>query len=77
MYGYCTNSDRWGCYRAGKDGLLPPVMSGKLKSKSTITFGEVTVCARVPRGDWIWPGYQINFHITIFTELAFTLSIYV
>ncbi|XP_060553343.1 beta-1,3-glucan-binding protein-like [Ruditapes philippinarum] len=55
LYGYCTNSDHWGCYRSGKDGLLPPVMSGKLKSKSTIKFGEVTVVARVPRGDWIWP----------------------
>ncbi|WAR12517.1 BGBP-like protein [Mya arenaria] len=41
MWGYCTNADRYGCVRHGRDGLLPPVMSGKLKSKKTVTFGEV------------------------------------
>ncbi|WAR12521.1 BGBP-like protein, partial [Mya arenaria] len=30
-------------------------MSGKLKSKKTVTFGEVCVRARIPQGDWIWP----------------------
>ncbi|XP_052819270.1 beta-1,3-glucan-binding protein-like [Mya arenaria] len=55
IWGYCTNADRWGCIRHGKDGLLPPVMSGKLKSKKTVTFGEVCVRARIPQGDWIWP----------------------
>ncbi|XP_052817726.1 beta-1,3-glucan-binding protein-like [Mya arenaria] len=55
MWGYCTNADRYGCVRHGRDGLLPPVMSGKLKSKKTVTFGEVCVRARVPQGDWIWP----------------------
>lgn len=56
LYGYCTNADRYGCYRAGKDGVLPPVMSGKITSKNTIRFGKVEVRARTPRGDWIWPG---------------------
>ncbi|XP_060563567.1 beta-1,3-glucan-binding protein-like [Ruditapes philippinarum] len=55
MYGYCTNADRYGCLREGKYGTLPPVMSGKIKSKSAIRFGSVEVRARVPRGDWIWP----------------------
>ncbi|XP_060553353.1 beta-1,3-glucan-binding protein-like [Ruditapes philippinarum] len=56
MYGYCTNADRYGCYRRGSDGILPPVMSGKIKSKTNIRFGVVEVMARIPRGDWIWPG---------------------
>lgn len=56
LYGYCTNSDRYGCYREGQHGCLPPVMSGKLKSKSTIRFGKVEVRARIPRGEWLWPG---------------------
>lgn len=55
MYGYCTNADRWGCHREGRYGILPPVMSGKIKSKATIKFGSVEVRARTPCGDWIWP----------------------
>ena len=60
MYGYCTNADRYGCYRRGSDGILPPVMSGKIKSKANIRFGVVEVMARIPRGDWIWPGISQN-----------------
>jgi len=55
LYGYCTNNDRYGCVRDGHFGTLPPVMSGKIKSTKTITFGKVEVRARTPCGDWIWP----------------------
>lgn len=55
IWGTCTNSDRYGCVREGKNGLLPPIMSGKVKSKKTIKFGRVDVRAKIPKGDWIWP----------------------
>merc|ERR1712226_860806 len=55
LWGVCTNADRYGCVRHGRDGVLPPVMSGKLKSKPTIRYGHVEVRARTPCGDWIWP----------------------
>ncbi|XP_052818189.1 beta-1,3-glucan-binding protein-like [Mya arenaria] len=55
MWGTCTNAADYGCVRHGQNGLLPPVMSGKLMSKKTVTFGEVCVRARIPQGDWIWP----------------------
>ncbi|XP_052270815.1 beta-1,3-glucan-binding protein-like isoform X2 [Dreissena polymorpha] len=55
MCGSCTVSGENGCHRNGHDGILPPVMSGKLKSKNQIRFGRVTVRARTPRGDWLWP----------------------
>ena len=56
IWGSCTNSDRYGCVREGRYGTLPPIMSGKIKSKKTITFGKVEVRAKIPKGDWIWPG---------------------
>ena len=56
IWGTCTNSDRYGCVREGQYGLLPPIMSGKVKSKKTITYGRVDVRAKIPKGDWIWPG---------------------
>lgn len=55
LYGKCTESGAYGCNREGKNGLLPPVMSGKVKSKPTITFGYVEVRARIPKGDFLWP----------------------
>jgi len=55
LYGECTQSAQYGCHREGKYGILPPVMSGKVKSKPTIRYGSVEVRARIPKGDWIWP----------------------
>merc|ERR1711963_612169 len=55
IWGYCTQSAQYGCHREGKYGILPPVMSGKVKSKPTLRYGTVEVRARIPKGDWIWP----------------------
>jgi len=55
LYGVCTQSAQYGCHREGQYGILPPVMSGKVKSKATIRYGSVEVRARIPRGDWLWP----------------------
>ena len=56
IWGECTNADRYGCHREGRYSLLPPVMSAKLKSTKTIKFGKACARARIPKGDWIWPG---------------------
>ncbi|KAK7498942.1 hypothetical protein BaRGS_00009751 [Batillaria attramentaria] len=55
IWGTCTQSANYGCHREGKYGILPPVMSGKIKSKPTLRYGTVEVRARIPRGDWLWP----------------------
>lgn len=55
LFGYCTQSGNYGCVREGKYGMLPPVMSGKVKSKPTIRYGIVEIRARIPQGDWLWP----------------------
>ncbi|GFN74351.1 beta-1,3-glucan-binding protein [Plakobranchus ocellatus] len=56
LFGYCTESGNYGCVREGKYGMLPPIMSGKLKSVPTLRYGIVEVRARIPQGDWLWPG---------------------
>ncbi|XP_012945133.1 beta-1,3-glucan-binding protein [Aplysia californica] len=55
LFGVCTQSANYGCSREGKYGLLPPVMSGKVKSVPTLKYGTVEVRARIPKGDWLWP----------------------
>nr|ACN22491.1 endo-1,3-beta-D-glucanase [Littorina sitkana] len=55
IWGYCTQSAQYGCHREGKNGILPPVMSGKVKSKPVLKYGTVEVRARIPKGDWLWP----------------------
>ncbi|RUS79519.1 hypothetical protein EGW08_012717 [Elysia chlorotica] len=56
LFGYCTEAgNNNGCTREGKTyGILPPVMSGKVKSKPTIRYGIVEIRARIPQGDWLW-----------------------
>lgn len=55
IFGECTNNNNYGCHREGKYGLLPPVMSARMKSVPAIKFGTVEVRARIPKGDWLWP----------------------
>ncbi|KAH9503459.1 Beta-1,3-glucan-binding protein [Bulinus truncatus] len=55
LFGMCTISDLNGCVRDGANGILPPVMSGKIKSTPTLRFGTIEVRAKIPRGDWLWP----------------------
>jgi len=55
LFGVCTQSAQYGCTREGKYGILPPVMSGKVKSVPTMKYGVIEVRARIPTGDWIWP----------------------
>lgn len=55
LFGSCTNAARYGCHREGQYGMLPPIWSGRIKSKKTIRYGRVDVRAKLPRGDWIWP----------------------
>ncbi|XP_050415451.1 beta-1,3-glucan-binding protein [Patella vulgata] len=54
-WGVCTDNGFHGCYRNAKDGLLPPLLSGRVDSKPTLRYGTVTVRAQIPRGDWLWP----------------------
>ena len=56
MYGTCTMAAVWGCLREGKNGYLNPVMSAKLRTRRGIRYGKVEIVAKMPRGDWLWPG---------------------
>ena len=57
MYGQCTVSGVDGCHRTGSgNNILPPIMSGKVKSRPSLKYGYVTVRAKIPQGDWLWPG---------------------
>ncbi|XP_018014472.1 beta-1,3-glucan-binding protein [Hyalella azteca] len=53
----CTGNAFYGCFRAGANGLLNPVMSGRLRTLPFfgVAFGRVEVRAKLPRGDWLWP----------------------
>ncbi|KAK6172291.1 hypothetical protein SNE40_015983 [Patella caerulea] len=54
-WGVCTDSGFRGCYRDAKNGLLPPILSGRVESYPTIKYGTVTIRAQIPKGDWLWP----------------------
>jgi len=60
MYGRCTNGGNYGCHREGKDGILNPIMSAKLSSKASIKYGRIEIVAKMPRGDWLWPGKSVQ-----------------
>jgi len=64
----CTSNAYSGCKKEGsKDHPINPVQSARLRSKRGFTFkyGKVEVEAKLPKGDWIWPGkYTIGKFIT-------------
>eukprot|EP00731_Ephydatia_muelleri_P003313 Em0001g3313a len=56
----CTSNADYGCYRVAGGGgnYLNPVTSARLRTAETFsfTYGKVEVRAKLPRGDWLWPG---------------------
>lgn len=55
----CTNPAYYGCERSGAGGnIINPVMSARLRTVNSFWFkyGRVSVRAKLPAGDWLWPG---------------------
>ncbi|XP_050314768.1 beta-1,3-glucan-binding protein-like [Anthonomus grandis grandis] len=50
----CTRKDK-NCFRPYISVYNPPVVSGKLQSKKSFCFGNVTVKAKLPIGDYLYP----------------------
>lgn len=55
----CTN-DQWnGCERKGtKTNIINPIRSARLNTAGSFSFkyGRIEVIAKLPTGDWLWPG---------------------
>ena len=59
----CTSNMFWGCKRDGSvDHPINPIQSARLRSTRgfTMKYGKVEVEAKIPTGDWIWPGIFLN-----------------
>lgn len=55
----CTDKDRSNCERkAGGNTIINPVRSARLTTEKSFSFkyGRIEVIAKVPQGDWLWPG---------------------
>lgn len=55
----CTDADTANCERkAGGNVIINPVRSARLTTAKSFSFkyGHVEVIARIPQGDWLWPG---------------------
>ena len=53
-------SENTGCYR--QKGDIPPVASGRVRTagRFSFTYGLVEIRAKMPGGDWMWPGRSSN-----------------
>lgn len=55
----CTDQNRANCERkAGGNTIINPVRSARLTTEKSFSFkyGRIEVLAKVPLGDWLWPG---------------------
>ncbi|XP_055643292.1 beta-1,3-glucan-binding protein-like [Toxorhynchites rutilus septentrionalis] len=55
----CTKQSLHGCERIGTHAkILNPVKSASLRTVDTFAFkyGKVEISAKLPAGDWLWPG---------------------
>lgn len=59
----CTGNSFWGCRREGNpEHIINPIQSARLRSSRGFNFkyGKVEVRAKMPKGDWLWPGKAIQ-----------------
>ncbi|XP_063234481.1 beta-1,3-glucan-binding protein-like [Bacillus rossius redtenbacheri] len=55
----CTNPADYGCSRTGSTtNILNPVKSARIRTINSFRFkyGRVEIKAKMPSGDWLWPG---------------------
>lgn len=55
----CTNDQWFGCERTGtKTHIINPIRSARLRTADSFSFkyGRMEVIAKLPTGDWLWPG---------------------
>lgn len=60
----CTDSNKANCDRqAGGNIIINPVRSARLVTENSFSFkyGHVEVIAKIPQGDWLWPGKKESF----------------
>jgi len=54
--GQCNDASNYGCERTASSGnVLNPVISARLFSSFSFTYGRVEVRAKLPVGNWLWP----------------------
>jgi hypothetical protein len=59
----CTNPSDWGCERIGtREHVLNPITSARIRTVDSFHFryGRVVVRAKMPAGDWLWPGKRLR-----------------
>ena len=54
---------RFACYRVPGPDIISPIQSARLRTINSFsfTYGTVVVRAKMPRGDWLWPGSADRF----------------
>lgn len=55
----CTDENERNCeLQATSHHVLNPIRSARLRTKDSFSFkyGRVEVSAKMPTGDWLWPG---------------------
>jgi hypothetical protein len=60
----CTNPSDWGCERKGTHvHVLNPITSARIRTVESFSFcyGKVEVRAKLPTGDWLWPGKGFTY----------------
>ena len=63
--------------REAGDDIIPPIQSARIHTKTSFsfTYGIVEVRAKMPKGDWIWPGikYTSTLNLRHLNSLLFTV----
>lgn len=58
----CTSNADYGCFRQGTGtNYINPIQSARLRTVHSFNFryGRVEVEAKMPKGDWLWPGKSL------------------
>lgn len=64
----------YGCVRTGSSShILNPIKSARIRTADSFAFkyGKLEVRAKIPSGDWLWPGNYLRY---IRKKMNFLLS---
>lgn len=59
----CTGTTQLECYYTPKSAFYaPPIKSARITSRVSFKYGKIEIRAKLPAGDWIFPGWYLMAH---------------
>lgn len=78
-YGFLSIVNPLSIIRTSEEDIINPIQSARMRTINSFsfTYGTVEIRAKMPRGDWIWPGMFSTFRVASLVYKNHTIVLFI